>query len=175
MVSESAVTTPVTPTEAGPPLLPPPPTVATIRQVKSPGLALLLSTFPGMGQVYNGQPAKAFVMFLSWAISIYLTAEVNPMPFAFFIPFTYFYNLIDAYRSAVFINARPVVVEEEQESPGWGIAMIVLGLVLLLHNFDLIRLQSLHRYWPVLLIIAGAAFLRTATRRTGSGSGDGQP
>jgi TM2 domain-containing membrane protein YozV len=170
------VTTPVTPTEDGPPPLPPPTTaVPTVRQVKSPGLALLLSIFPGMGQVYNGQPAKAFVMFLGWAISIYLTAEVNPMPFSFFIPFTYFYNLIDAYRSAVLINARPAVVEEEVESPGWGIGMIVLGLVLLLHNFDLIRLQSLQRYWPVLLIVAGAAFLRTATRRNPSGSGDGRP
>jgi TM2 domain-containing membrane protein YozV len=173
-MSESVVTTPLPPTETGAPPLPPPaPAVAITRQVKSPGLALLLSIFPGMGQVYNGQPAKAFVLFLAWAISVYLTAEVNPLPFSLFIPFTYFYNLVDAYRSAVLINARPTVVEEEQESPGWGITMIVLGLVLLLHNFDLIRLQSLQRYWPVLLIVAGAAFLRTATRR--NPAGDGRP
>ena len=28
-----------------------------------PWLALVLSLFPGLGQVYNGQPAKAFVFF----------------------------------------------------------------------------------------------------------------
>jgi TM2 domain-containing membrane protein YozV len=174
-MSESLVTTPVTPTEPGPP--PPPPAAPVVPQIKSPGLALLLSVFPGMGQVYNGQPAKAFVLFLAWVMSIYLTAEVNPLPFAFLIPFTYFYNLIDAYRSAVFINARPpgaVPVEEDLESPGWGIGMIVLGLVLLMHNFDLIRLQSLQRYWPVLLILAGIVFLRAAARRA-PGPGDGRP
>jgi len=174
-MSESVVTTPVTPTEAGPPPLPPP-AAPVVPQAKSPGLALLLSIFPGMGQVYNGQPAKAFVMFLAWAISIYLAAEVNPLPFALFIPFTYFYNLVDAYRSALAINARPSgapAVDDDLESPGWGIGMIVLGLVLLLHNFDLIRLQSLQRYWPVLLILAGVVFLRSATRRT-PGPGDGR-
>ena len=31
---------------------------------------------------------------------IYGAAEIDPFPFAFLIPFVYFFNLIDAWRSA---------------------------------------------------------------------------
>ena len=91
---------------------------------KSPILALVLSLFPGIGQIYNGQPAKALVFFFAWVGSIYLTAEANPF-FAFLIAFTYFYNLVDAWRSASVINARHAVgralaEEDTNESPAWG-------------------------------------------------------
>src|SRR6188508_3165001 len=78
---------------------------AVVAGPKSPILALVLSLFPGIGQIYNGQPAKALVFFFAWVGSIYLTAEANPF-FAFLIAFTYFYNLVDAWRSATVINAR---------------------------------------------------------------------
>src|SRR4051812_27371030 len=105
------------PTEAPPPLPPPalpsqppagippaPPTEA--RPPRNPWLALVLSIFPGVGQLYNGQPAKALVFFSGWVFSIWATVEIAPLPFALLIPFVYFYNLVDAYRSAMMINAR---------------------------------------------------------------------
>lgn len=152
------------------PPLPPPLPAAAARPYKSPALALVLSLFPGMGQVYNGQPAKAFAFFSGWAGSIYLTAEVDPMPFAFLIPFVYFYNLVDAYRSALLINERvaggvPAVEEDTAESPAWGWSMVGLGVLLLLHNFGWLHLQRLQPYWPVLLILAGLLFLRGSVRR----------
>ena len=144
------------------PLAPKPP--------KNPVLALVLSLFPGLGQVYNGQLAKAFVFFFAWVGSIYGTAEFDPFPFAFLIPFVYLYNLIDAFRTASLINARaagglPAPEEEAFESPLWGGGLLVLGLLLLLNNLGWLRLASLARYWPVVLIVAGASFLYSSIQR----------
>jgi len=152
-----------------PPTLPPP-SPAYVRPPKSPGLALLLSLFPGLGQVYNGQPSKAFVFFFSWVGSIYGTARIDPFPFAFLIPFVYFYGLVDAYRSSTLINAlaagglRPPE-ESTAESPTWGLVLILLGAVLLLNNLGWISLHRLRDFWPLGLIVAGAVFLRNSLRR----------
>jgi hypothetical protein len=137
---------------------------------RSPGLALFLSVvFPGAGQLYNGQPAKAFVFFLGLVCAIYMTVEVNPMPFAFAIPFVLIYNLIDAWKSATLLNlsgaGRPVVEQDAGfESPAWGASLIALGAVLLLNHLGWLRLASLQRYWPVLLILAGVWFLSQSLR-----------
>jgi TM2 domain-containing membrane protein YozV len=135
---------------------------APAKTAKSPGLALVLSLFPGLGQVYNGQPAKALVFFFGWAGSIYLSAEGNPMPFALLIPFVYFYNMVDAYRSAVLANARNAGTAEEEgvaESPAWGASLVALGLLLLANNLGWLNLAALQRYWPLLLIVAGGIFV----------------
>jgi TM2 domain-containing membrane protein YozV len=163
-----------------PPRLPPP---APYRPAppKSPGLALALSLFPGLGQVYNGQPAKALVFFFAWVGSIYATVEINPLPFAFLIPFTYLYNLVDAWRSAALINVRAeggVAPAEEPtpESPAWGISLVVLGSILLFHNLGWLQLAWLQRFWPALLIAAGIAFIYASLeKRKSAGSGDVPP
>ena len=117
------------------------------REPKAPGLAVLLSVLPGLGQVYNGQPAKAFVFFFAWVGSIYGAAEINPFPFAFLIPFAYFYNLVDAYRSACLINLKAaggaaVLDESTDESPAWGWSLVALGAVLLANNLGWLRLAA---------------------------------
>src|SRR5262245_4987418 len=98
---------------------PPAPYVAPPRPPKSPVLALILSfMFPGMGQVYNGQMAKALFIFFAFAGSIYGVIEAGPIPFALCIPFVVFFNLIDAYRSAVVINERAAGgVRQPEEEP----------------------------------------------------------
>jgi TM2 domain-containing membrane protein YozV len=149
---------------APPPL--PPDATAYRRPPKNPALATLLSVLlPGIGQIYNGHAGKAFAFFGSWVASIYATATIDPMPFAFLIGFVYLYNLIDAYKSAVAINARALggLVDEEgaddAESPVWGGTLIAIGLVLLLHNLGWLDLSRLQRYWPVLLIVMGGYLL----------------
>jgi hypothetical protein len=150
-----------------------------VRPPKSPILAVILSLFPGLGQVYNGQPAKALVFFFAWAGSIYGVAEVAELPFGLLIPFVHLFNLVDAGRSASLINARamggaPPVEEDLAESPAWGVSLVVLGAVLLLHNLGLLRLYWLRQYWPLLLIVAGVVLLRGSLRRRGPAeSGDG--
>jgi TM2 domain-containing membrane protein YozV len=149
---------------ASPPPLPPAQPPTFVKLPKNPTLALVLSLFPGLGQVYNGQPAKAFVFFAAWVTGIYGAAEINPFPFAFIIPFAYLYNLVDAYRSAASINARYLgggLVEEDEspESPAWGGSLVVLGIVLLAHNLGWINLAAVERYWPVFLIVGGVVMV----------------
>jgi TM2 domain-containing membrane protein YozV len=163
---------PAGPGEAAPTLPLPAATPAPLapKLPKNPWLAVVLSLFPGLGQVYNGQPAKAFVFFSAWVGSIYGAAEIDPFPFAFLIPFVYLYNLIDAFRTASLINARalgglPAPEEEAFESPLWGGSLLVLGLLLLLNNLGWLHLAALARYWPVALIVAGAAFLYGSIQR----------
>jgi cell wall-active antibiotic response 4TMS protein YvqF len=175
---EHSMSTPMAGPEEGLPPLPPPTTAPPPRPPKSPGLALFLSLFPCLGQVYNGQPAKALTFFFAFACSIYGAAEISALPFGLLIPFTYFYNLVDAYRSAALINARargglPLPEEEVEESPLWGGVLVALGLVLLMNNLGWLRLAALERYWPALLIVAGTVFLYGSLRRRKSGPGTG--
>jgi TM2 domain-containing membrane protein YozV len=171
-------TTPADPRAGYAPLPPLPLSVGatTPAAPKSPILALVLSLFPGIGQIYNGQPAKALVFFFVWVGSIYLTAQANPF-FAFAIAFTYFYNLVDAWRSAAAINARhagglATAEDDASDSPAWGAALIGVGLLLLLNNLGWLRLVSLQRYWPLVLIAAGAAFLYGSVQRAKREGGD---
>ncbi len=147
---------------------PPPPAP---RPQHSPGLAVLLSLFPGLGQVYNGQPAKALVFFFGWTTAFYLAAEKGPLPFVFLIPFIYFYNLVDAHQGAQARNARrsgrpePAEAAPDPDSPLWGGLLIAIGVLLLLNNLGWLDLARLADYWPVLLIAVGAVFLRSSLRQ----------
>ena len=169
----------VTPTGEFPPLPAPPaaPRAAepVLPTVKAPWVALLLSlVMPGLGQVYNGQFAKALTIFIAFSGSIYLITEGHPLPFGVFLPFIIFSNMIDAYRSAALINARGIapVTEEEAESPFWGIGLAVMGVLLLLNNLGWLHLSALVPYWPLLLIAAGLVLLRRSIQRKG---GNGTP
>jgi hypothetical protein len=160
-----------TPPEFYPPLPPPVPTTAVPRPPKRPLLALVLGgAFPGVGQLYNGQTAKAFALFAAFAAAIYLADEVG-MPFGLVIPFVVFYSAIDAYRSALAINlrwaGRPALIETEDdaESPAWGVVLLGIGLLLLMNNLGILQLMAVRRFWPLLLIVAGLMFLRRSLQR----------
>ncbi|HXB55757.1 MAG TPA: DUF5668 domain-containing protein [Vicinamibacteria bacterium] len=160
----------------GAPATPLPSPVPYARPPKSPGLALFLSLFPGLGQIYNGQPAKAVAFFFAWVGSIYGTAAVNPFPFAFLIPFVYLYNLVDAFRTATLINDRHAggtteVEETGRESPAWGASLVLGGLLLLANNLGWLDLISLQRFWPLLLIAAGVLFIYASIRKGKEGEG----
>lgn len=153
---------------AAPPPLPPgsaPAAGPYVRLPKSPGLAAFLSLFPGLGQVYNGQIARAFVFFFAWVGSIYLTASGHEFPFAFLIPFVYLYNMIDAWKGATAINRRflggesETVEEDSIESPIWGGSLVAIGLLVLLNNMGWLDLDRLARWWPLLLIAVGGYFI----------------
>jgi hypothetical protein len=145
------------------------PVAARPPQVKAPLLAVFLSFFPGLGQLYNEQPAKAVSFFFGFVGSIYGAAEINPLPFAFLIPFVVCCGLIDAWNSAQEINRRAQAgllprKDSALESPGWGAGLLLLGLVLLANNFGWLRLAALNRFWPLALVIAGGLFLMRALR-----------
>jgi len=153
-----------------------------VRLPKSPGLAAFLSLFPGLGQVYNGQIARAFVFFFAFVGSIYLTATGHEFPFAFVIPFVYLFNIIDAWKGATALNARFLggksEVEEDSgvESPVWGGMLVAIGLLVLFNNLGWLDLDRLARWWPSLLIVVGAWFIYASIqKRKTAGSTDEPP
>jgi len=180
---------PESPASAIPAAPPPPPALLAapmgapyVRLPKSPGLAAFLSLFPGLGQVYNGQIARAFVFFFAFVGSIYLTASGHEFPFAFCIPFVYLFNIIDAWKGATSLNARFLggkgAMEEESgvESPVWGGTLVAIGLLVLLNNLGWLDLDRLARWWPSLLILVGAWFVYASVqKRKASGSADEPP
>ena len=161
---------PFEPQTPPPPALPPA-AAPYVRLPKSPGLAAFLSLFPGLGQVYNGQIARAFVFFFAWVGSIYLTASGHEFPFAFVIPFVYLYNIIDAWKGASAINQRflggRVDAEPDPgvESPVWGALLAVFGVLILLNNLGWLDLERLARWWPILLIAVGGWFVYESVQK----------
>jgi Domain of unknown function (DUF5668) len=172
---------------AAPPPPPPPPALPVgpagapfVRLPKSPGLAALLSLFPGLGQVYNGRIARAFVFFFAWVGSIYLTSTGHEFPFAFVIPFVYLFNIIDAWKGAHaantrFLGGRSDVDELQQiESPAWGGSLVLFGVLILLNNLGWLDLDRLARWWPVLLILIGGYFVHASLEARKSPGGAGE-
>ena len=152
-----------------------PPVPATVRPRKIPGLALFLSLMlPGIGQLYNGQVAKAFTFFFAFAGCIWMATTMDdPMPFPLLIPFVMFYNMIDAWQSATRINNRlagnPTLDDEDDESsPVWGGVLVAMGTVFLLRNLGWISLAFFGRWWPLLLIAGGIVFVVRANKRPAS-------
>lgn len=173
--------TAATPPPPTPPLPGLPPAATYVKLPKNPWLAVVFSVLlPGLGQVYNGEPARALVFFFGVVGSIYMTAEASPFPFAFLIPFLWIYGLIDAHKRATAINRRflggaPSEEERDSESPAWGATLVVVGLLLLLNNLGWLDLVRLQRYWPILLILAGVWFIHGSVQKRKAESGHEPP
>jgi hypothetical protein len=163
--------------QSPPPTPPPPlpPALAAsgpyVRLPKSPGLAAFLSLFPGLGQVYNGQLARAFAFFFAWVGSIYLTANGHEFPFAFVIPFVYLFNMIDAWKGANAANQRFLGGRSEPEesatieSPVWGALLAAFGVLILFNNLGWLDLERLAQWWPLLLIAIGLWFVYASVQQ----------
>jgi hypothetical protein len=137
----------------------------------SPGLAFFLGFIPGVGAIYNGQYAKGLVHAVVFGIlcSI-LNSRVGPMEplFGLFLTAWLFYMAFEAYHTARKRRLGQPVDEyssllnlrgRPEQFPVAGIALIVLGVLLLLHTLNLLDFEYVSRYWPVLLIAAGAYLL----------------
>ncbi len=142
------------------------------RPPKSPALAGILSFFfPGTGALYNGQPLKFLVVILGVAIMVTMLAnEEGSAPFlGIMLGGLYFYQFIDAIVTASAINRKALQGEEVDEikvdeipefvrtgSVFWGIVLMILGVVLLLANFDfLVTYSRIWNLWPLVVIIIG--------------------
>ena len=133
----------------------------------SPGLAFALGWIPGVGAIYNGQYAKGIVHAVVFGIlcSI-LDANLHGLEviFAMILTAWIFYMAFEAYHTAVKRRAGEYVDEYSSlidfrargRFPVAGVVLILLGIVLLLHTMDILDFYYVARYWPVLLILAGA-------------------
>ncbi len=137
------------------------PAAAPVARRVSPGLALVLSFFPGLGHLYLGMYRRAVAVFVSFAIAIWLGDHAD---LGILIPFVIFFAIIDAYRHAQFINSGvPVEIESptvgargRRSMLGFGVFVAVMGLFLLYNNFYPIDFSFMRDWWPILLVLGGA-------------------
>jgi hypothetical protein len=138
----------------------------------SPGLAFFLGMIPGVGAIYNGQYAKGIVHAVIWGIlmSIADSHAVHGMEpiFGVLVAAWWAYMAFEAYHTARRRRAGEPVDEYSSilnltggrnHVPVAGIVLIGLGALLLLHTLDLLDFEYVMRFWPVLLIAAGAYLL----------------
>lgn len=137
----------------------------------SPGLALALGLLiPGVGAIYNGQYAKGLVHAVVFGLLVSLMgagAGMEPL-LGLMLCAWIFYMGFEAYHTAQKRRLGEPVDEfssiinlrgEHQNFPVAGVTLIGLGILLLLNTLDLIDFRHVARYWPVLLIAAGAWLL----------------
>ena len=143
-------------------------TIVVQRPVKSPGFAGFLGIFPfGVGAFYNGQRAKALLYLVVFAGLInamdkHTSGAFVPLLFTGFIFFQFFDNI----QSAKAINAAAANLPQAEAALGteeimtsgsifWGAFLIVLGVVLILANFEIVAYDTLADFWPVAVIVIG--------------------
>jgi len=154
----------------------PPPPVYTgapvpVRSDISPGLALFLGTIPGVGAIYNGQYAKGLVHAIIWGLLMSIADSrashgLEPV-FVMLVIAWWAYMAFEAYHTARKRQAGEPVDEYSSilSLNGRSNAMLAggiligLGGLLLLHTLDLLDMERVIRFWPLLLIAAGAYLL----------------
>jgi TM2 domain-containing membrane protein YozV len=137
----------------------------------NPGLALFLGFIPGVGAIYNGQYAKGLVHAVVFGVLISILnaskGGLEPV-FGILLPVWIFYMAFEAYHTArKRLLGEPVdeyssiinVGGHPSNAPVAGVVLVVLGIVLLLDTLNIFDFEYLARYWPVLLIAAGAYLL----------------
>jgi hypothetical protein len=138
----------------------------------SPGLAFFLGWIPGVGAIYNGQYAKGLVHAVVFGILVSMvdsraTRGLEPV-FGILIAVWMFYMAFEAYHTARKRRMGEPVDEyssllnlrgRKDQVPVAGISLILLGIMMLLHTLNLLDFEYVARFWPVLLIAAGAYLL----------------
>ena len=138
----------------------------------SPGLALFLGMIPGVGAIYNGQYAKGLVHAVVFGILCSIadahTGHGTDFVFGMMAFAWWAYMVFEAYHTARKRRYGEPVDEYssilnlrggKDQVPFAGVALIVLGILMLLQTLNLLDFDYVARYWPVLLIAAGAYLL----------------
>jgi hypothetical protein len=150
------------------------PSIATPDpRTKSPALACVLSAMPGLGQVYVGYYQRGFVHAIVVATIITLLATgsvpgLEPL-MGFFLAFFWLYNIIDAGRRAALYNqvlggSETIELPRDFSVPRFGsifggLALLLFGLLLLMHTKFEMSLVWVKDWWPVAPILFGAYLL----------------
>jgi len=134
---------------------------ATVKGLRLPGdaprRAAVCALIPGIGAVYNNENLKAIIYFAVFASLIMLGGVFIFGAIAFYI-----FTIFDAYRSAEFKNRMRIESGGRSDEPqqqdrtiiGWGILLIVLGVIFLLKN--IVDYDFFSWLWPGVFILLGA-------------------
>jgi hypothetical protein len=104
---------------------------------------------------------KGFV-FALLAVGLIDVMDRGADAFGIMIPIYWLFVMLDAHRSAQAINRGDATGEAllKAGSKWWGGALITLGVLFLLFNFDLFDFDWLWQFWPVALIVVGVRLLK---------------
>lgn len=139
----------------------------------SPFVATLLSFVPGLGAAYNGQTAKAIVHFAIFASFFQMAVLTQGLQFFVLgVLGTWLFAAVDACRTAQLIRAglspeteEDVIARRLYGNPlAWGITLIVIGTLFLLHTLLDVQLP-VRRLLPIALVALGAYMLFDYVRR----------
>jgi hypothetical protein len=140
---------------------------------KSPVAAVILSSLPGLGQVYVGYYQRGFIHIAVAATVITLLntrglRELEPL-LGVFLAFFWIYNMIDAGRCAAAVNRgaeagmQPQLPELPAAVGGGsvfaGVLLVVVGLIILGRTVLGISLDWLASWWPLLLVVFGVRMI----------------
>jgi hypothetical protein len=150
---------------------------ATVKGLKlpsdSPKRAALCAVIPGMGAVYNNEYTKAITYFAVFAALSLMSDRVNGV-FGFGAFVFVIFTIFDAYRTAE-AKARirlqagsgpEELPQKEKTIIGWGIFLIILGLIFLLQNIIPYYL-FVNQLWPLIFILLGAYLVYRAVQNRG--------
>src|SRR5260370_1401131 len=160
----------------------------------NPGVAAWLGLIPGVGAMYNGQFAKAFVhvvIFGGLVVAVSNIEWAEPL-FGLLIAFFLLYMIIDAHRTARAMQLgqpapdmlgleRMFGIQDPQAGhtgaafnasgnvPMGAVVLIAIGVLFLMGNLGVFQLLHFGKLWPVLLIGLGLwlAYRRTSLKASG--------
>jgi len=147
----------------------------------SPEAAFLLGLIPGVGAIYNAEYFKAAVNLLIFSTLVTLANNVGYsgetlfgfLAFGFYIymPFEAYYTAKKRKLAKEGINLiTPFDQFNEQfgqfhNTELWGgVALVLIGGLFLLDNFNIVSLREIGKFWPALLILAGFLLIRRFQR-----------
>lgn len=131
---------------------------------KSPSLAAVLSLFPGLGAIYNGQILKGISFILIFAsllgLEDYARGFENVI-FGLMAAGFYLYMIIDSYNSARAINLglENASLYPKEGTTLFGLVLLLLGIAFMLANFELINYEHIVKLWPLIFIVIGAKMI----------------
>ena len=138
-------------------------------RLRSPVVATLLSTLPGLGQVYLGYYQQGFIHILVVGSVIALLAhdvgDFTPL-LGIFLAFFWLYNMVDAGRRATMLNLVITQVEIPPLPDGFGtfsargrllggLALVAVGCLALAHLRFGLSMAWLNHWWPAGLVLVG--------------------
>ncbi len=158
-----------------PAFAPPTPTFAEAHPLrKSPRLAMALSLFPGLGNLYNGLYLRGLIQFLIVASLMDLLDKAGSPFFGMAMVFFWAFNILDAYRQSVLINHGysqdlGLLDMPDRPRPGQGglvagVILTLIGIVAFVEEFINIDLEWLYDFWPLALVGVGVWLIVASIR-----------
>jgi hypothetical protein len=135
---------------------------------------------PGMGAVYNCEYLKAVTYFAVFAALSVMGNRIHGI-FGFGASVFLLFTIFDAYRTAeakarlrMESGVRAEPPSQDRVVIGWGIFLIVLGVLFLFQN--MIPFEFLNRLWPLIFVGLGAYLVyrsaQNKDRRKSAAAGD---